>query len=450
LKRRLLPPLFFSVRLPTLLAMFWRAHIRPPSISGIARKGPLSILIVRLDSLGDVVMTTPLFRALKSAFPKSRCTVVVQRSYKSLLATNPHIDEILTLPNIRPGWLPARLRRLLAAVLFFWTELRKQHFDFAIAPRWDVDEHLATFLCLLSDAATHVGYSETATATKQRINRGFDRAYNVCLPPGPVRHEVLRNLDIAEALGASVGEAGPEIYVTEQDRKRAAKLLRRAPAEAKLVAIGIGARSPGRRWPLKCYCEIMGQLDRSYRAWPVIVCSGPELGEALKLARSLRCPATIVSGARLRDVCAVLERCELFIGNDSGCAHLAAAMGCKTVVISRHPRNGDPDHGNSPFRFAPFGRQVRVLQPASGLERCTVACSSPRPHCITQVKVEEVVAAARELLTEPQAVTAPIVAPESLEASQQVLQVGPADALPCASEALHSITAVPVVTPCPR
>ena len=47
----------------------------------------------------------------------------------------------------------------------------------------------------------------------------------------------------------------------------------------------------------------------------------------------------------------MLERCDLFIGNDSGTAHLAAAMDCKTIVISRHPRDGDPNHSNSPVRF---------------------------------------------------------------------------------------------------
>ncbi len=130
-------------------------------------------------------MTTPLFRALKKAHPESRCTVVVQECYKSLLVTNPHIDEILTLPKVRPLWLPQGARRLLSAVVLYWTRLRKRHFDFAVSPRWDVDEHLATFLCVLTHAASRVGYSEKASPEKQRINRGFDAAYNICLPAGP-------------------------------------------------------------------------------------------------------------------------------------------------------------------------------------------------------------------------------------------------------------------------
>lgn len=388
-------------------------------------------------------MTTPLFRALKTAYPRSRCTVVVQRSYRSLLATNPHIDEILTLPNIRPAWLPTRCKRLLAACLFYWQHLRKRQFDFAISPRWDVDEHLATFLCVLTRATTRIGYSETATPAKQRVNQGFDRAFNLCLPPGPVQHEVLRNLAVAEALAANAPDRRPEIFVTEQDRDRAAWLLRSVPPSARLVAIGIGAQSPGRRWPLARYAETIAHLRRSHGIWPVLVCSGAELGDALKIAGFLPCPRTIVSGEKLRTVCAVLERCELFIGNDSGVAHLAAAMGCKTIVISRHPRNGDPNHFNSPVRFAPWGSsKVCVLQPAAGLAGCEKACRSPGAHCITQVSADEVAAAARQML---HAARAPLVlVRKPVPIQRPSFRLEPA-ALASPREALNKSGAMPVV-----
>ena len=406
MKASMLPPLFFSVRLPTLLAMFWRAHISREPIAGVSRNEPLSFIVFRLDSLGDVVMTTPLFRALKKAHPESRCTVVVQECYKPLLVTNPHIDEILTLPKVRPAWLPLGTRRLLSAIALYWTRLRKRHFDFAISPRWDVDEHLATFLCVLTHAASRVGYSEKASPAKQQINRGFDVAYNICLPAGSVRHEVLRNLSIAEALGATIADPTLEIQLTERDRRKAAKLLAKVPDSTKLVAIGIGAASPGRRWPLERYADVVNYLAED-GVQPVIVCSAAELGQALKLAALLQRTPIIVSGARLREVCAVLERCDLSLGNDSGCAHLAAAMDCKVIVISRHPRDGDPNHFNSPLRFAPHCAHGRVLRPATALNGCKDACRSGQPHCITKVSVEEVVAAARLMLNATRAVVVP-------------------------------------------
>ena len=81
---------------------------------------------------------------------------------------------------------------------------------------------------------------------------------------------------------------------------------------------------------------------------PIIVCAREEEAEAEELARMLPVRPYILSGVPLRAACAVLERCDLFVGNDSGTAHLAAAVDCRTIVVSRHPRGGDPDHRQQP------------------------------------------------------------------------------------------------------
>ena len=209
---------------------------------------------------------------------------------------------------------------------------------------------------------------------------------------------MLRNLEIVRALGRKVQDNRLEIRLTQQDRERAARLLARIPASTAIVAVGIGAGSASRRWPLECYAKTLTRLTKERRVQAVILCSPSERKEARKLAQLLLHEPIIVSSDHLREACAVLERCHLFIGNDSGCAHLAAAMRCKTIVISRHPSNGDPNHRNSPVRFAPWCECVQVLQPARGLGPCKTACLSLEPHCITAVPVEEVVATAKEML----------------------------------------------------
>jgi len=205
-----------------------------------------------------------------------------------------------------------------------------------------------------------------------------------------------------------------------------------------LVAIGIGAASPSRRWPLERYADVVNCLTREYNIQPAILGSAAELGLALKLAGLLRRTPIIVSGGRLREVCALLERCDLFVGNDSGCAHLAAAMDCKVIVISRHPRDGDPNHFNSPLRFAPHCAHGRVLQPAIALDGCNDACRSGQPHCITKVSVEEVVAAARLMLNATRAVVVPPLS-RSLpdKAAQRLLHSHSAEAVRRAVETLR-------------
>src|SRR5271166_3615724 len=394
----MLPPLFLSVRVPTHLARLWRSCFSEKSKSGLPRRSRLSVITFRLDALGDVVMTTPLFRELKRTYPNSHCTVVVQNAYRPLLITNPYIDEVLAMPQVRAACLPERAKKLLAAMLLYWRCLRRRRFDVAISPRWDLDEHLSTLLCLFTNATERVGYTEKVSPLKQRLNRGFDAAFSICLSAGPLQHEVMRNLAIVKTLGGTVQDSSLEMRLTERDRAFASRLLANIPAATTLIALGIGARSTGRRWPLDRYAESLTRLAKQVRVQPIILCSTDERGQALKLAKLLSCETIILSGAQLREACAVLERCHLFVGNDSGCAHLAAAMGCKTIVISRHPRDGNPDHGNSPLRFGPYSREARVLQPATGLDMCTRDCRLPEPHCIKAVSVDEVVAVAREVL----------------------------------------------------
>jgi lipopolysaccharide heptosyltransferase II len=398
MKISILPPLFFSVRVPTLLAVFWRHHFGGNSRPRPAGQDRRSFIIFRLDALGDVVMTTPLFRELKRAFPSCRLTVVVQHAFRSLLITNPHIDEVLTPPKLATAWLPSVARKLLGALLLYRKSLRTERYDVAISPRWEVDEHLSTLLCLLCNATERIGYTEQVSAAKRRLNRGFDRAFSICLPAGPVQHEALRNLAVLKALGGNPQESSLEIHLSERDRQFASRLLAKIAEVKTLVGVGIGAHSPGRRWPLERYAETVRRLASVAAVHPIIFCSAAERNLAHTLAEMLQCEVITVCGAPLRQVCAMLERCELFIGNDSGAAHLAAAMGCKTIVISRHPQNGDPDHPNSPYRFGPYCKAACVLQPQAGLDACADACRAPGPHCITAVSVERVVAAAQQML----------------------------------------------------
>jgi heptosyltransferase-2 len=184
----------------------------------------------------------------------------------------------------------------------------------------------------------------------------------------------------------------------------------------RVIVLGIGATTAGRCWPLQRYAECISRLALQIRVRPVIICSADERDQGMQLERLLNCESILLCGAPLREVCAVLECCDLFIGNDSGPAHLAAAMDCKTIVISRHPRNGNPKHANSPLRFGPYCTEARVLQPAAGLDACTDGCRVSEPHCITAVSVDDVVAAARTLLAE----APPRIHPESVKSANNL------------------------------
>jgi heptosyltransferase-2 len=389
--------LLLLVLLPTHLAIWWTRLSRGGrSLASASRD---SFIVFRLDALGDLVLTTPVFRELKRAYPNARITAVVQRAHRSILESNPYIDELLSVPSIRNPRRLKHARYLLITLLFYWRELRGRRFDVAICPRWDTDEHLATLLCTLTKAELRVGYSERASAGKKRFNKGFDQVFDICLEPGPLRHELKRNIAIVEPFAGKIDDTSTEITLTTEDREYANRMLQTVPADCVLVVLGIGAQSPGRRWPLERYSAVIDELSKQYPVHTIVTCAPSEHEQAAHLASALAAGSTISDGAAIRETCALLERCDLFIGNDTGAAHLAAAMKCTTIVISRHPRFGDLEHPNSPARFRPWCIPGRVLQPEHGLDDCDTHCREvSRPHCITQISVPEVVAAATTLL----------------------------------------------------
>ncbi len=388
--------LLLWVFVPTRLAIWW-AHLTQRGRNSSSAKRD-SFIIFRLDALGDVVLTTPLFRGLKRAYPHARVTAVVQEAYRSILETNPYIDELLPVQTIRNPRRLKHARYLFSTLLFYWRELRDHSFDVAICPRWDADEHLATLLCVLTRADVRVGYSERTSAGKQRFNRSFDQVFDICLEPGPLRHEVERNVAMVEALDGGVSDRDLEIYLTPEDIAYADRALQGVSKDCLLVALGIGAQSPGRRWPLERYAAVIEELSMQYPVHTVITCAPSEREQAERLADKLSSRSIISGSAEIRETCALLARCDLFLGNDTGAAHLAAAMKCSTIVVSRHPRSGDPAHPNSPARFAPWSASAVVLQPERGLGACRTRCTQIGPHCIQQISVPEVVAAAQAML----------------------------------------------------
>src|SRR3974377_769844 len=234
------------VTLPTWLAIAGRKFLAKEPAKPNRSDSPRSILLIRLDQLGDLVLTTPLFRELKRVYPGRGITAGIPPLFKAILATNRHVDEILTLDEVRAKWLPSRARWLASALWFYRTRLRHRQFDLAISPRWDVDESLATLVCVLANASRRVGHSSRSSQAKRKFNRGFDAAFDGVLTPGPLQHEVERNLAIVGALGARSPSCQLEIRLTDNDHKFAAELLEHHEGGRLLVAVGIGGRASGR------------------------------------------------------------------------------------------------------------------------------------------------------------------------------------------------------------
>jgi len=98
----------------------------------------------------------------------------------------------------------------------------------------------------------------------------------------------------------------------------------------------------------------------------------------------------VIGKATLRQTASLLKRCLLYVGNDTGPMHLAAAAGIPVVEISSFPRSAPLNDSNSPARFRPWGASYTVLQPQMPLSPCTGACEAAEAHCIKAVSIADV------------------------------------------------------------
>ena len=162
--------------------LFWllgqRCMKRKMVLSRLSR-----VLVVRLDGIGDVVLTTPFLRELRRTLPKAWITLVVEPQVHNLVACCPYVNEVLTYNRNTAGRYPQHLRHWQALKLA-WKHLWWRRFDVALLPRWDIDFYHGSFVLYFSAARWRIGFSEQVTEQKRYLNRGFDRLFSTTSSDG--------------------------------------------------------------------------------------------------------------------------------------------------------------------------------------------------------------------------------------------------------------------------
>ncbi len=359
-----------------------------------------SILVIRTDAIGDAVLFSPFLRGLREAAPRAKVVLVVSPAVRDLVGLCPYVDDVVVLNTVGPRYLrplvlPARALSLAIK------QLRGEKFSVALAPRWWTDAYYSGLLAPFSGAATRVSFSEDTSPRKREMNSGYDRMYTSVLGGSGTKHEVERNSEFLQALGAPTSALGPlEVWLSAEDQEVADKLLCYAAVDSRLsVALGIGAGEPHKEWPIEKFIELARCLVGTHNARVVLVGGKAQQNAGTLLADSVSGEVVNLCGrTTLRQTAAAVKRCSLFIGNDSGPKHLAVAAGIAVVEISSFPVGADDSHWNSPRRFGPWCVPSRIVQPVAAGPACANACVEERAHCIATVSVKDVQAAAAPFL----------------------------------------------------
>ena len=333
-----------------------------PGVVSTDLKQLRAILVIRLDEIGDVVLTVPFLRELRKNSPKAFISIVVKPLLAPLLEECPYVDEVLILDwsvNGRFALLRRHGRALALAARALW----RRPFDLAIVPRWDHDSYHASFLAYFSGAPWRVGYSESVNETKRVMETHYDLLYTNLSIESNVKHEVLRGLDLLKSIGGTVDDDRLELWVSPSDmdwaRRQTATLAPGIPH----VAFGVGTRLAFKKWPLAHYRALAN--DMVEKGYSIVLLGGAEdlIGDAPALWHlpadrllDMRAKATLLQTA------ALVKECACYIGNDTGVMHIAAAVGVPVVEISLVAEEKFIFWGG-PKRFKPWGVPYRIVAP---------------------------------------------------------------------------------------
>ena len=354
-----------------------------------------NVLVVKTDEIGDFVLATAFLRELRLMFANARITLVVNRAVSNLAELCPYVNEIITynqsIPrSMRPFILPWR------ALSLGYRTLRQKHFDMALAPRWDTDGYYSAYLAYFSRAKRRVGYAETVNPRKRIMNSGFDLMFTEVLHDEMPKHEVERNLEFIHYLGGKPSSDALELWTDSSDEAFAERVLANISTKM-LVAFCPGAGSADRQWPQDRFIELGRWLKNNHDSSFIIVggCSDKPLGKDIKDALGQEI-IDLTGQTTLRQTVALLRRCHLYVGNDTGSMHLAAAVGVPIVEISCFPVDGPHWHWNSPLRFGPWKVPHRIVQTRKN-SIMPEAVRGKRSNSIREISVEQVQDAIHEL-----------------------------------------------------
>lgn len=337
------------------------------------------ILVVKLRYIGDVLLSTPVFRGLREAFPRATLTALVNAGTEEVLQHHPDVDEVLLVRRRVAGagsWLRSWTDQLRLV-----RRLREQRFDLALDL---TDGDRAAFLTWASGARGRVGFN--------REKRFRGRAYHrvVRLPEGR-RHAVEADLEALRVLGLRPRTVAPTLALPPEAETAADELLARTHVgrERDLVLIHPGARWGFKAWPAERFAALGDWMAEALGA-QVLIAGGPgDAPVAETIRRQMRHPGISVAGeTSVLQLGALLKRCRLFVGNDAGPMHVAAAVGTPVVGLF-----GPTD----PTEWGPWGDGHVVLYRGLDCRECwrRSACWRGEENCLRQIPVEEAMAAVR-------------------------------------------------------
>lgn len=349
-----------------------------------------NVLLVRLDNLGDVLLTTPAFHAVKTALPHASLTLLASSVGAQVAALNPDINDsiVYSAPWMDP-WrkMPQdseREQRIIA-------QLKARHFDGAIIFTSFRQSPLpSAYLCYLADIPLRVAASIDGPGSL--LTTRYKHADTII-------HEVEHNLDLVRVLGMDTDERDLVLDVPEQAQQEITRLLDNSSIHRPLVVVHPGCTMPARTYPWEMYVQVIDLLVEQMGAFVIVTGANDEQPLVEKILAQVKVEnrsATLAMAGVLPfpQFCALIQAADLTITNNTGPMHVAAAV--KTPVIALFALT------NPPEQWGPWHVPHRQMYHDVPCRICYSRICPIGHECLRMVSPQMVLDASIELLKETQ------------------------------------------------
>jgi heptosyltransferase-2 len=347
-------------------------------MSGLPGEEP-KVLFIRFSSLGDVILTLPALRALRSRYPRARISYLTKSAYAPLLAGSPDIERVVSLEELSGRGGLAGLARFC----------RQERYDLVVDLHANLRSRVAS---LLLRAPVKLRYRKDALMRRLWAS-GWMRGEMLAV----TRDVVDRYLDTLRPLGVEEEGLFPEIPVAAREREQANAFLRdrgvRDPEN--MAVIFPGAKWSNKCWPATGFAAVGRWMESELGLEVVLAGDEGDREQVGVVKRNLsRAAAELCGRTGLRELAAILNLARVVVGNDSGPGHLAAAVGTPVVTIFGPTSEA--------FGFSPRGRRVRTVSRSLECRPCSIhggrRCPRGRRSCLDDIPPGEVMQAVREVM----------------------------------------------------
>ncbi len=321
---------------------------------------PSRIVLILPCCIGDVILATATLKALRRGYPDAHITWAVGSWSRGAIEKHDLLDAVL---DTGPSALPVKSA---SGFLRFVRQLGAGNFDMAVSL---VRSPLMSLAMLLSGIPLRAGLDSGG--------RGFGYQIRAKIDPDQVRHEAEIYLDVTRALGLDTTDCYVNVPVNAENRDTVRDLLAaRGFHSSYLVMNPAGGRNPGmvmdsKRWPFENFASLANRLSAKIGVHHAVLVAGPGDESLISAVQSrLQMPSTAFVGElSFGQIAALANMAQVYIGNDTGLTHLAAAAGAKTAMIL-----GPSD----PARYAPFTPDSIALWKPAAIQQRGVAAGTPQ------------------------------------------------------------------------